>query len=512
MNVISKDITATAGFDPIVWKEELLTLNPWAHGLTIEESNSEFAAARQKATLARHGEGEAAWNNWAKRMLALKDALEAAGQWTVTRGRYPWQPPEAKNEVSKVWLLLASPVFSTKGLRYRFETSVSFVSFLFPFDAWFEGATFDDVADFTGATFSGGAWFEQATFRVASFQQATFSAGARFWRATFNGMARFEQATFNGEARFVYATFGRPTSFRGVRFNSDVDFGQAKFKEAVAFADSFFMQAANFDSVDSAAAFTLANASFRQVPGFFSATFKGTLRLDNVATPRYPWLGYTTDKDATARFRELRRQAMEAQDRERELEFFAQEIRTGRFHSKGLPSWVPKVWSWRFWFGLGFGALSDFGRSLWRPFLSWVALMLLCAVFFLGERDDTSAARNALAPTGFFGTVTAYVTTTHDALSNPPACLVKGRKPFASTNAVTEAFLLSLKNALVLNIGSTESARRALGCLYGLEQDGDPQYVSVPTFVSVVSTAQALASGLLIFLFVLAVRNLLRLK
>jgi len=63
----------------------------------------------------------------------------------------------------------------------------------------------------------------------------------------------------------------------------------------------------------------------------------------------------------------------------------------------------------------------------------------------------------------------------------------------------------------VLNIGSTESARRTLGSLYGLEQDGDQQYVSVPVVVSVVSTAQALASGLLIFLFLLAVRNLLRL-
>src|SRR5262249_50614525 len=133
-----------------------------------------------------------------------------------------------------------------------------------------------------------------------------------------------------------------------------------------------------------------------QVPSFIGATFKGGLRLDNVETPHYRLLGYTPDKDATARFRELRRRATEAHDHERELEVFAQEIRTGRFHAKGLPSWVPKVWSWRFWFGLGFGALSDFGRSLWRPLLTWAALMALFAMFFLGEQEDVRKARSDL--------------------------------------------------------------------------------------------------------------------
>jgi hypothetical protein len=280
----------------------------------------------------------------------------------------------------------------------------------------------------------------------------------------------------------------------------------------VTFADAIFRQAANFDNIDSAAAFSLANAAFKHVPSFFGATFKGTLRLDNVATPRYPRLGYTADKDATARFRELRRRAVEAQDHDRELEFFAQEIRTGRFHAKGLPSWVPKIWSWRFWFGLGFGVLSDFGRSLWRPLLWWLALAALCAAFYLGERDDMHKARAALAPDGPFSALAAYAATTADAIANPPRCRIQGREPFASTDAVTEAIQLSLKNAVVFNIGSPDSTRRTFGCLYGLEQDGNQQYLSVPVRVSVGSTRQALASGLLIFLFVLAVRNLLRLK
>jgi hypothetical protein len=77
---------------------------------------------------------------------------------------------------------------------------------------------------------------------------------------------------------------------------------------------------------------------------------------------------------------------------------------------------------------------------------------------------------------------------------------------------VTEAIQLSLKKALVFDIGRTDSARRTLGCLYGLEQDGDQQYLLVPVPVSMASTGQALASGLLIFLFLLAVRTQLRLQ
>jgi hypothetical protein len=502
MNVIAKDVKA-AGFDPTAWKEELLTLNPWGRGLTIDEANAEFAAARQKTTLTRHAEGKDVWNSWANGMLALKAALEAAGQWAARRGEFAWDSLKGDNEPTQVWLALASAMFSTEALTLHFESEVSFHQSIFPSDAVFKNATFNGYTDFGSATFSGD----------ADFGSATLSGEADFHCATFNSYADFMYATFSGEADFESATFKRPTFLEEVRFNADADFRRAKLEETISFANSIFRQAAGFEEIDSAAAFSFADAKFTQVPSLFGAAFKGILRLDNVATPRYRWtFGYTPDKDATARFRELRRRAGEAQDHDRELEFFAQEVRTGRFHAKGLPSWVPKVWSWRFWFGLGFGALSDFGRSLWRPLLSWLALTVLCAAFFLGENDDMRKARAALAPSGFFSTLAVYTVTTSHALANPPACSIQGREPFASTDAVTEAVQLSLKNALVFNIGSTDSTRRTFGCLFGLEQDGNQQYLSVPVRVSTASTIQALASALLLFLFGLAVRNLLRLK
>jgi hypothetical protein len=84
----------------------------------------------------------------------------------------------------------------------------------------------------------------------------------------------------------------------------------------------------------------------------------------------------------------------------------------------------------------------------------------------------------------------------------------------AATNAVNEALYLALKNGLVVgfDLGRSDTARRIYGCLYGLAPDAAAQSPIVPYRVSLVSTWQTLASGVLILLFFLAVRNLLRLK
>jgi len=65
---------------------------------------------------------------------------------------------------------------------------------------------------------------------------------------------------------------------------------------------------------------------------------------------------------------------------------------------------------------------------------------------------------------------------------------------------------------LIFEGARVEANRRTLGCLYGLESAGDQEYAKVSPRVSTASTLQSLASGVLIFLFLLAMRNLLRLK
>jgi hypothetical protein len=519
MQDVAKGVPA-AGFDEAAWREQVLALNPWARGLTIDENDAAFAAARQMATLARHAEGTEAWNTWAASMLGARSILESIGAWraapqvsSLQPGHYSWLPESGENAETRAWLALARVVFSTNAVPRIFEQEVSFASLVFPHEAVFRRATFGDKVSFKDAVFKSGAGFQSAKFvGSAHFEGATFHGVAQLQGATFGTNAHFQGSDFRARVWFLGASFQGRTSFNGGRFGGDTTFAQAKFEGPADFAASVFMKGASFEGIDSAAAFSLADATFRQVPSFIGATFKGVLRLDNVETPPYRWLGWAPARDASARFRELRRRAAEAHDHERELEFFAQEIRTGRFHAKGLPSWVPKAWSWRFWFGLGFETFSDFGRSLWRPLLWWLALTAGCAAFFLGEHEEMRNARAVLAPAGPMSALAAYAVSTRDALVDPPGCRVQGREPFASTDAVAEAIQLSLKNALVFDVGRTDSARRTFGCLYGLEKDGDQQYLRVPARVSTAATMQALASGLLIFLFLLAVRNLLRLR
>ena len=71
----------------------------------------------------------------------------------------------------------------------------------------------------------------------------------------------------------------------------------------------------------------------------------------------------------------------------------------------------------------------------------------------------------------------------------------------------------ALKNGfLFIDWDRSEAARRTLGCLYGLTSDGNNTYPKVPSAVTVASIMQNLLSAVLIFLLLLGIRNLLKLK
>src|SRR5262245_49818957 len=117
MNVIPKDVSRGA-FDLAAWRQELLALKPVGVGAHYRRGQcGVFAAARQKATLARYAEGKEAWNAWASAMLERKSALEGASQWY------------AQNEAVLAFVPVAA--FSTEGLKHRFGTDVSFTRFVF---------------------------------------------------------------------------------------------------------------------------------------------------------------------------------------------------------------------------------------------------------------------------------------------------------------------------------------------------------------------------------------------
>jgi uncharacterized protein YjbI with pentapeptide repeats len=406
--------------------------------------------------------------------------------------------------------------------RAQFRSSAIFQSAVFNGDGVFNSGT-DTRTRNSGAVFGGYTSFIGARFLVPHPHDPFAGRGeARFDGVTFTGEALFRAATFCADATFARATFEGDASFEGAlpcdlisvgaaratEFRSGADFSEVIFDGSASFATANFHGDASFHSVVGRGDLLLSDAVFAHVPDFLGASLAGLLRLDNVVTPRYPWFGWCPSKDAPARFRELKRRAGEAHDHDRQLEFFAQEIRTSRFHAKGRTGFVPRVWELRFWFGLLYGTFSNFGRSLWRPPLFWAVLLLGFGAFYLGEHDEMRKAR---ADSGS-GVLMAYAQTTLSALRNPPTCRQHKDQLFANTNAVAEALNLSLANGLLFEGGRSNGSRRTNGCLFGVEAIGEQEYPRVSSAVFRASVAQGLASAVLIFLFLLAVRNLLRLS
>lgn len=370
-------------------------------------------------------------------------------------------------------------------------------------DASFRDAHFDSNAHFTDMRVEGASRFKSAKFALeANFLDARFAGPADFSDMDFGGPSIFRSARFAQGASFDASRFlsgadftgvslGGVSSFKDSRFEGDALFHGAQCEGSVSLAGARFAANADFSAWQSKAAFVLADASFAAVPNFLEASFAGAPRLDGLAVAdpikRFPnWKdagasdprGYLkamkicTDRDAPVKYRRLKVLAFQAQDLAREQEFFAQELRCRRF-------WLDDPLgrgAARFWCGWIYGGVSDFGRSLLRPFLGWLASIFLFAVYFFADGARPSWTKCAVG----------------------------------SSDPVFEALYLAFRNAfLKIDWNDAVNARRALGCLYGVEAGGSP---ILPPSVASMSLVQAFVSIGFILLFGLALRNLLRLR
>ena len=232
-----------------------------------------------------------------------------------------------------------------------------------------------------------------------------------------------------------------------------------------------------------------------------------------------------------ARFRALKRLALQGHDFESEHEFFAREVRAARFVSEWpWPKSLKRRSAWtgagRFWFGLGYEVFGGLGSSVLRPAIWWIVIVIVAANFYLSQHEGTIKTRSELKKQGT-PHITAliqanYMTWSEDkscysatAPNNPTTTYFGGLsdKVHDSTNAAYEALQLSLRNALVVLDNSSDAAHRSFGCLYGVELYGGNNPVPyVPGAVSIFSAFQKAFSATLLFLFGLALRNMLKMK
>ncbi len=417
----------------------------------------------------------------------------------------------------------------------QFTGEARFSEVLFNGDCSLDRSTFWADSSFREAHFEKNASFARMrTEGAARFVGAKFAAQADFLEGRFGGRADFSGAIFEGPASYRFASFSQGGSWTGCQFKTSADFsglaasrnssfaeshfdGDAIFREAqfdapVSFASSRFHATADFSAMQSKVACVLAGADFKTVPGFLEASFHEPPRVDHmlvadplkrfhswkqagVSDPRGPFfklMRVCADPDASAKFRRLKKLASEALDQPREQEFFAHELRCRRFwHDK--PFGQGKA---RFWLGWLYGGVANYGRSLLRPFALWLLSVFGFAVYFLAQQGS---AWNVHQPPSTAGDWLKSVT------SGDAFPCISG-----DSSRAGEALYLSFRNAfLKLDWADASAARRVFGCLYGVEPGGN---AIVPLSVSSMSLFEAVVSAALLFMFLLALRNLLRVR
>ncbi len=465
-------------------------------------------------SLGLYKEGIKAWNIWANDMLAKKAKLEEDGLWKFTYFKigYDYHQVFDDNQAITDWINESRVDFSD----HTFQLQADFSNFIFPSSVSFEGTTFSnkarfyrttfsDEADFNNATFSGDTLFNSATFSGgAVFNSATFSGGAVFNSATFSGDAVFSSATFSGDAFFESATFSGGAKLDSAKFSSYAEFGNATFSgmtwfnEAlfegyISFHHVIFEGKSSFIAIKAQSFASFKAAKFQFVPDFNQAHFLEAPQFDDSDFSKALNYEQSEDKVNLSSFwRSLKRLAIQGHDHERELLFFAEEIKSQRgIQDKLLPRplnyWNNKpVWpgGTRYWFGGFYQYFSDFGRSVIWPLLWLLGFGVLFYIFYLNYsiEDKPTPAHN-----------------------NPITQVTN------SCNRSEAAIILSARSALpfIPATSYSEKINRSNECLYGKNSDGKG---NMPYWVVIVSIAQTILSTILIFLSLLALRNHSKIK
>ncbi len=250
-------------------------------------------------------QGKDVWNIW--RAGELREI--EAGNLAAKLGLDALPPHDSPVDFSDInFTNIGSPEFSGMNFgdnanfgRTIFAKRVDFTDAVFGKSARFEGAQFGDENIFIGATFGKRAIFNGATFGgSAQFNETSFSDEALFNGATFHNGAWFQSATFGDKAAFECANFGFLTTFEGARFGFRPTFAGAILKEAALFGGADFGHEALFDGTIFTGGVRFDGARFRGISNFngrsqeFYSEFLETTALKFNIEKRAIWLAERT--------------------------------------------------------------------------------------------------------------------------------------------------------------------------------------------------------------------------
>jgi hypothetical protein len=458
-----------------------------------EEARAAAIADGQSVEVA-HEAAKNIWNTWAEDRLAEREVLKGEGRWKARKytDRLMYnaygEREFGENAESKKWLKEAFCDFSELifkesgpenqgseteiikkterdfgGLRHSDHYVLNFEGFIFPSDCDFWLSSFLVPVTFSRCVFHGFAGFRKTRFaNIVLFNETIFHQAAWFARTLFMSVADYDEAVFMGWARFAGAQFEDPGIFSNTHFKDGAWFRGCKFSAMALFDSARFEGEADFVATSVEHYFDLRHSVFTEVPAFNQVDFKRAPDFDGVKFS-LPVFWRNGQASLVPAYRALRRVAIQGADYEREQMAFKGEIRSKRGTEH---RWYHAA----LWYGLAYDVLSDFGRSMSRPSIIWLVSIGVFAFLYLA---DSSKLGNA----------------------------------FANCNAAAapnyeSALIISWKNALPFIGIDSKADEIARSCLYEAIAYGG---VAIQGF-------QKVWSAVLMFLFLLAVRNQFRIR
>jgi hypothetical protein len=434
------------------------------------------------------------WDSLVSELFEIREWLVADGQWSLQNDGPGDGFCKSENSLVQRWLQSAKVDFSKMPEDWEMP-EIRVGNLDFPGDVKFADVQFEKSLVLAGCVFFMKALFNSTTFKNdVSFASTTFMGYVSFYGATFEKTAIFRQTKFHAANVFVFADFQRGINLQGARFYQVPNFADAK---------SFVPPRMDDVRISNQLVEKLPDPRFDPRPPLF----------------RNPAVKIAPDANTYVQFQKLRVFAREANDHRIQSEFYAREVGARRFwvdHPFRLSApnleKLPKDYEnryvlareqrarlkdaealererldltrqqsealrangsfWRFWMGLAYGYLSNFGRSLTRPF----ALLLLTFVMF-------SSVYFSLAN------------------ENPAAACSKEDRQIAALSYST------LNSFIGIGTVDVSLQQRAVKCLLS----GATSESQASLYITVMGHIQKTISFVWLFLFGLGIRNSLKL-
>ena len=354
------------------------------------------------------------WDAQVAELFQIREWLVADGQWSLQNDGPGDGFCDSENSLVQRWLQSARIDFSKMPEGWEMpELRVGNLDF--PGDVKFADVRFEKSLVLAGCVFFMKALFNSTSFKNdVSFASTTFMGYVSFYGATFEKTAIFRQTRFHDANIFVFADFQRGITLQGARFYQVPNFAAAK---------SFVPPRMDDVRISNQLVAKLPDPRFDPRPPLF----------------RNSVVKIAPNANTYVQFQKLRVFAREANDHRIQSEFYAREVEARRFwvdhpfrlSAPGLKK-LPTDYEdryvlardhrtrlkdaealererldltrqqsealrangsfWRFWMGLAYGYLSNFGRSLTRPFALLLLTFSMFSSVYFSLASETAAS------------------------------------------------------------------------------------------------------------------------